>query len=437
MASDAIPVSKIFPGNRTPGFHILSRSMAILLLFYFSGYLVLAQEPCNWPCFHGPERTNRSPETGLMRSWPEEGPSLIWTAEGLGKGYSTVSFADGMIYTAGMTDRQTFIYALDLDGNPVWKKANGASWQTELPWALTYDGARSTPTCDSGMVYHLGELGRLAALSGETGDEIWSLELREVFQAEIPEYGYSESVLIEGTHLYCCPAGKEAYMVCLDKRTGELIWKNNEIPGNVGFGSLISFDMKGVHMLAGLSSNSIFCVDAATGRLLWTHPFENSRSNNIPDPIYFDGQLFATSGYGKGSILLKIQSSGGQFQVTPVWQNDLLDNQHGGVVLHHGFLYGSGDNSRGWFCIDLKSGMPLWKSGGKGSITYADGMLYCLDERGTMTLVQATPRGYMPAGSFRVPEGGTGMHWAHPVICRHRLYIRHDDKLFVYDIDGS
>jgi hypothetical protein len=81
--------------------------------------------------------------------------------------------------------------------------------------------------------------------------------------------------------------------------------------------------------------------------------------------------------------------------------------------------------------------MPLWKSGGKGSITYADGMLYCLDERGTMTLVQATPRGYMPAGSFRVPEGGTGMHWAHPVICRHRLYIRHDDKLFVYDIDGS
>ena len=437
MEPDALHASKIFPGIRTRGIHTLPWTIVILLIFYFSSYLVHAQEPCNWPCFHGPERTNRSPETGLMRSWPAEGPPLIWTAEGLGKGYSTVSFSDGMIYTSGMTDRQTFIYALDLDGNLIWKKANGESWQTELPWALTYDGARSTPTCDSGVVYHLGELGRLTALSAETGDEIWSMELREVFAAEIPEYGYSESVLIEGTHLYCCPAGKEAYVVCLDKRTGEVIWKNNEIPGNVGFSSLISFDMKGLHMLAGLSSNSIFCVDAATGRLLWTYPFENNRSNNIPDPIYFDGQLFATSGYGKGSILLKMQSSDGQFNVTPVWQSDLLDNLHGGVILHHGFLYGSGDNSRGWFCIDFKSGMPLWKSGGKGSITYADGMLYCLDERGTITLVQATPRGYMPAGSFLVPEGGTGMHWAHPVICSHRLYIRHDNKLFVYDIDGS
>jgi outer membrane protein assembly factor BamB len=362
---------------------------------------------------------------------------MIWTAEGLGKGYSTVSFYDGMIFTSGMSEHQTFVYALDLNGNLIWKKANGESWQTELPWALTYDGSRSTPTCDSGMVYHLGELGRLTALTAENGDEIWSMELREAFNAEIPEYGYAESVLIEGSHLYCCPAGTEAYMVCLDKRSGELIWRNSEITGNVGFSSLISFDMGGIHMLAGLSSNTIFCVDASTGILLWTYPFENSRSNNIPDPIYFDGQIFATSGYGRGSILLKIDSLNGQFKALPVWQTDLLDNLLGGVILHHGFLYGSGDNSRGWFCIDLNTGMPLWKSGGKGSITYADGMLYCLDERGTITLVQASPRGYVSTGSFQVPEGGKGMHWAHPVICRHRLYIRHDDKLFVYDINGE
>jgi outer membrane protein assembly factor BamB len=372
-----------------------------------------------------------------MKSWPAEGPAMVWTVEGLGKGYSTVSFSEGRIFTSGMIDRQTYVYALDLDGHMIWKKAIGQSWQTELPWALTYDGSRSTPSCDSGMVYHLGELGRLSALHSQTGDEIWSLELREVFDAEIPEYGYSESVLIEGERLYCCPAGKEAYIVCLNKKTGELVWKNNEIPGNVGFGSLISFDMEGLHMLAGLSSNTIFSVDAETGRLLWTYPFENNRSNNISDPIFSGGRIFASSGYGKGSILLDIRSSGEQFQIAPVWQTDLLDNHHGGVILHHGFLYGSGHNSRGWFCIDINTGMPLWKSGGKGSITYADGMLYCLDERGTINLVQATPRGYAASGSFRVPEGGQGMHWAHPVICRHRLYIRHDDKLFVYDIDGS
>jgi outer membrane protein assembly factor BamB len=122
--------------------------------------------------------------------------------------------------------------------------------------------------------------------------------------------------------------------------------------------------------------------------------------------------------------------------VQPVWQNDLMDNLLGGVILHNGFLYGSGDRSRGWFCIDFATGNPLWKSAGKGSITYADGMLYCLDERGTVTLVRATPQAFQPAGSFTVPESGPGMHWAHPVVCGRKLYIRHDDLLFVYDLSG-
>jgi len=399
--------------------------------------LASAQNPsCNWPCYHGPDRTNQSADTGLPKTWPEEGPPLLWKATGLGKGYSTVSFDNGFIFTSGMIDSVTYVIALDMEGNIVWKAPNGTSWQTELPWARTYDGARSTPTCDSGMVYHLGELGRLAALDQQTGDEQWSLELRDRFNAAIPEYGYAESVFIEGTRLYCCPAGKEAYIVCLDKRDGSLIWKNNEIQGDVGFSSLIRYNMDGIPMLTGLSSNHIFSVNAETGSLLWTYPFENSRSNNIPDPIFEGGNLFASSGYGKGSILLNIAVTGEEVNVKRIWQNDLLDNLLGGVILYKGFLYGSGDQSRGWFCIDFKSGNPLWKSGGKGSITFADGMLYCLDERGTMTLVNANPNAYYPAGSFRIPEGGRGMFWAHPVVCNHKLYVRHDDFLYVYDLDG-
>lgn len=406
---------------------------AILLI----ASMVEAQDPCNWPCFHGPDRTNKSVETGLLEKWPEEGPAMLWATEGLGKGYSSVSFDNGLIFTSGMVDRQTYVFALDMSGKMVWKSPNGTSWQTEMPWAKTYDGTRSTPTCDSGLVYHLSELGRLAAFDQKTGTEKWSLELREMFDAEIPEYGYAESVLIEGARLYCCPAGNQAYIVCLDKKDGSLIWKNNEIPGTVGFSSLIRYDMEGIPMLTGLSSSHIFSIHAENGDLLWTYPFENSRSNNIPDPIYHEGRLFASSGYGKGSILLDIKFNGDQVTVLPVWQNDLMDNLLGGVILHNGFIYGSGDRSRGWFCIDFNTGKPLWKSGGKGSITFADGMLYCLDERGTMTLVRATPQAFMTFGSFPIPESGPGMHWAHPVICNRKLYIRHDDFLFVYDVGGS
>jgi len=352
----------------------------------------------------------------------------------LGKGYSTVSFADGYLFTSGIMDRQTFVFAFDLDGNLAWKKPNGRSWETEMSHASAYNGARSTPTCSDGIVYHLGELGRLAAFESNSGDEMWSIELREAFDAEIPEYGYAESVFIKGDRLYCCPAGKKGYMVCLDKNSGQLIWSNKEIPGSVGFSSLITFDHGGYRQIAGLSSNCIFGVDSKTGRLIWKVDYENSRSNNVPDPIFHDGFVFASSGYGKGSILVKLNPVNSGISPETVWQTELMDNHHGGIILHEGFLYGAGHNARGWFCLDFQTGTQKWKTGGKGSLTYANHMLYCLDERGIMTLVKASPEKYETTSAFEIPDGGDGMHWAHPVVFDKRLYIRHQDKLFAYDI---
>ena len=111
-----------------------------------------------------------------------------------------------------------------------------------------------------------------------------------------------------------------------------------------------------------------------------------------------------------------------------------MDNHHGGVILYNGFLYGSGSNSKGWYCLDFLTGKQAWKAEGKGSVTFADGMLYTLDERGTMRLVKATPGKYEKTGEFKVPKGGDSMYWAHPVVCGGRLYIRHGDKLFAYNI---
>jgi len=394
------------------------------------------REECNWPCFHGPDRTNKSEETGLLEAWPDGGPPLLWEISGLGEGYSSVSFAGGYLFTAGMVEKQTHVFAFDMNGQLAWKKPNGASWETHMSHARAYTGSRSTPTYDRGRVYHLGELGRLAAFEYNTGSEVWSMELREQFDTGIPEYGYSESVLIEGDRLYCCPAGKKAYLICLDKHTGNVIWYNDEIPGNVGFNSLVTFDHGGYHQIAGLSSSCIYGVDAETGKLLWKVDYENSRDNNVTDPIYHDGHLFASSGYGKGSILLKLNVSGKKIIPETVWHTELMDNHHGGVILHEGCFYGAGHNSRGWFCLDFHTGEQLWKAQGKGSLTFADERLYCLEERGIMTLVKATPEGYEASGSFEVPGGGKGMYWAHPVVCDGKLFIRHTDKLFAYDISA-
>ena len=415
----------------------LAACLILFLILTVPGCSTVAQQECNWPCFHGADRTNKAAETGLLKKWPETGPELLFTISGLGEGYATVSIAEGYIFTSGMLEKQTYVFAFDLNGNQIWKKPNGQSWETDRSWATTYTGSRSTPTYDDGVIYHLGELGRLAAFDHKTGKEIWSMELRDVFDAEIPEYGYSESVYIDGDRLYCNPAGKKGYIVCLDKKSRKLIWANDEIREPVGNNSPIVFEYGGYRQVAGVTARSIYSVDSETGKLLWMVDYGNDRENNIADPIFHNGHVFVSSGYGKGSILLKLNVSGEKIIPETVWQTELMDNHHGGIVLHEGYLYGAGHNARGWFCLDFMTGKEIWKSNGKGSLTYADGMLYCLDERGIMKLVTATPEKYDAVSSFEVPSGGKGFHWAHPVVCGGRLYIRHTDKIFVYDIRGK
>lgn len=388
-----------------------------------------------WPSFHGSDRTNKSTETGLLREWPAEGPELLFTVSGLGEGFSSVSIADGLIFTAGTVSNQPYVFAFDLTGKQVWLTPAGDAWSTTASYASSYTGARGTPTYDDGVVYYLGEMGRLSAMEAATGKELWVRELPEEYDAPATEYGYSESVYIDGDRLYVRPAGKKGYKVCLSKSDGSLIWTNTDIPGVEGYSSPVVHDFGGFRQVIGASSVGYYGVDAATGKLLWTMDFINQHACNITDAVVSNEYVFITSGYGRGSMMFRLNVSDGQFIPEKVWEFVPLDNHHGGVILHEGYLYGSGSQSKGWFCVDFLTGEQKWRATGEeAAITYADGMIFMLSQRGTMTLIRATPEKYETGGSFKVPEGGKGMCWAHPVVCGGRLYIRHDDRLFVYDV---
>ncbi len=419
----------------------LSRSVACFVIFSCALLLSPLSPNCSeraeWPCFHGSGRTNKSAETGLLTAWPDGGPRLLWKVTGLGDGYSTVSVSGGLVFVAGKKDGRTCVFAHDLDGDRVWERTNGRAWATIMSHARSYTGARSTPTVDDGVVYHLGETGRLAAFARETGDELWAVDLTGRFDAPVPGYGYAESVLVRGGRIYCNPAGEKAFIACLDKTTGDTVWTNDDIPGEAGYSSLVPADYSGGVQLIGMSSNCVYGVDAETGKTLWTEPCEGQRSLNNTDPIHRDGHVFVASGYGRGSMLLRLDDADGRISTAKVWESELMDNHHGGVILHDGFLFGAGHNERGWFCLDFMTGGERWKERGKGSLTFADGMLYLLEERGTMKLVRAAAESYDEAGAFDVPSGGDGMYWAHPVVCGGRLYVRHDDALYAYDIAGK
>jgi len=372
-----------------------------------------------------------------LQSWPEDGPPLLWTASGIGHGYSSVAIAANRIFMAGMIDKQTYVTSLDMTGKILWQRVNGRSWEAteKQPWAVPYSGSRSTPTVDGDSVYHLSELGRLTAFDLKTGEERWHVDVVQTFQAERPKYGLSESVLIHGDSLFCCPGGAGGYVVALDKQSGRTRWTNTSIRDPIGYCSPVVADIDGVEQVITMSAKRVFAFAPDSGRLLWDYAFGNAQGNSATDVVVSNGLVYASSGYGAGSISLRPKRQpDGRFTVEEVWKSKVLDNHHGGVLLLDGRLYGAGHEAQGWFCLDFRTGSELWQTDGKGSLTYADGMLYCLNERGTMSLVKATPKNWDEVSSFRLPRGGSGLYWAHPVVCSGRLYVRHSERLFAYDI---
>jgi outer membrane protein assembly factor BamB len=408
--------------------------LIFLLLIIMPFSRLASQKSGEWPCFHGIDRTNLSDETGLLKAWDEKGPALLFTISGLGEGYSSTAIAGGLIYTAGSNGNQSFLYAFDLKGKPVWKKPNGPAWSVKVSWASSYNGPRSTPTIDNGVVYHLSEAGWLTAFRARTGEVIWSRDLPKDFNAKIPMYGYAESVLIDGDNLYVRTGSEKAYQACLSKRTGQTIWTSGEIPGGYAYSSMIIEDFGGFRQIIGVTNTCYYSVDARTGKLLWKTDFINQYEINCSDAIVFNDYVFLTSGEGKGCMLIRLKKAGSGITTEKVWETRLMDNYHGGVILYNGYLYGSGSQARDWYCLDFLTGRQMWKTNGSGSLTYADGMVYLYDEKGNMKLVKASPEKFEKTGEFKVPAGGAGPYWAHPVVCGGRLYLRHNDKIFVYEI---
>jgi outer membrane protein assembly factor BamB len=187
-------------------------------------------------------------------------------------------------------------------------------------------------------------------------------------------------------------------------------------------------------MILKMTSRAAIGVNADTGDLLWRFPHKSPWDENIFTPIFHDGHVFITS-RSTGSVMLQVNVAGDKASVQQVWRSRDLDNHHGGVVLLEGCLYGSCMAHR-WVCLEWKTGRTMYTASGvgRGSLTYADGLLYTLGENLKMGLVEPTPAGHDLISEFRIPQGGKGPSWAHPVVCGGRLYIRHSDFLYAYDV---
>ena len=385
-----------------------------------------------WPRFHGPKSDNISTETDLLKKWPDGGPKLLWTSKGIGDGFGCPSIAAGLIFTSGNVNDKTTITAMDLDGHVQWQVPAREAWTGSHP------GARGTPTISGDRLYHESPLGQVLCLDAKTGTEIWSVNILKEFDAANIKYALAESVLVDGDRVICCPGGKAASVVALDKNTGKTVWTTKSTGELANYATPVLIEYRGLRIVLTMNQKGLIGVNADNGALLFRHPFGTRHDVNATSPIFHDGQIFITSGYGAGSEMVKLIVDGKKASVEPVWQSKELDNHHGGVVLLDGYLYGAAHQRNGgrWICLVWNDGAKEYaeKGVGKGSLTCADGMLYCWSEKGQVGLVPATPTKYGPVSQFTVAKGGDNPTWAHPVVCGGRLYLRHGDVLHAYDI---
>lgn len=409
--------------------------------FFLSAFILFelvlvgsAQTVSEW---RGIGRTGVYNETGLLKKWSEKGPELIWSVKGLPKGYSSVAIGKNMLYLTGTKDSMEVLTAFDMKGNKLWETAYGRAWTASFP------ESRCTPTINDNRIYVTTGKLDAACIDATSGKLLWTVKVNDKFEGVCGPWGNAESPLVINDKVFITPGGFKTSMVALDKLSGKTVWASESLKDSSTYVSPLAIERNGKQFIIGQTQKRIFGISPDDGKILWK--FDYGALAGLPDhdniqintPLYHDGAIFSSNGYGHFNVMLDLSADG--TSVKQRWSEDVMDTHIGGYVLVNGYIFGSNwqNNARGkWVCLDWNTGKVMYETEwiNKGPIICADGMLYCYEEKsGNIALVKPNPEKFEVVSSFKVPFG-SGPHWAHPVINKGILYVRHGDALMAFNI---
>ena len=360
-----------------------------------------------WPHWRGPNYDGISKET----AWDPAAVTakkVAWEAQ-VGAGYSTVAVSNGKVYTAGNFDKITdAVTCLDAaSGKQVWRH------EYPEPLAPKYysGGCSGTPTVADGKVYFASKSGKVFCLNADTGKVVWKKE----FGFKVPTWGFSSSALIHGKAAIF-NAGQAG--VAYDKETGAVLWTSAD--SECGYATPVPYEQNGKKCLALFAKDTLTAVNADTGKMLWSYPWQTEHDINASDPIILGSQAFITSGYGHGCAVIDFSGA----EPKKVWENKNMCSQISGPVLIGGYLYGFDDKRL--ICLDWKTGEAKWneKSPKKGALMAAGDKLIVIGESGRLAIAEATPTAYKEIAAAQVVSGHC---WAMPILADGRIYVRDAD----------
>jgi len=408
---------------------LLQRVLPALMWCLAGGLLAATAQANDWPRYQGVKFDGISTETDWDSDWSDGKPAIAWT-KNVGRGANCVVVIDGKLITSGFADGQNTVYVLDAKtGEEIWTH----SYRTrgDNGFGRTYPGgAQGTPTVEGDRVYVVGQYGTLLCLDIARKQVVWQRDLKKDFGGKHGNWGYAFSPLVVDDLLIIDVGGSKASTVALDKNTGRVKWAAGS--DKVGYSSPVIHEIAGRDTLLIHKADALVALSPTNGKEYWRYRWPAQYGISAPLPIVSGDFVFLTTGYNKGSALLKVSRSG----VQRVYQQRELSAQMASPILYDKHIYVvTGNNDRGDLaCFEFATGKEKWRDGtfGAGSIKIAGDKLIALSEKGELRVGPASPEGFRPTGKMQVLSGRC---WVAPVLSHGRIYCKNNEgKLVCLDV---
>jgi outer membrane protein assembly factor BamB len=452
-----------------PDFQVLRMIVVASVAAVCSGGMLGKPLPAeDWPHWFGPTHDAVWHEEGIIESFPAEGPKVLWRAP-VNKGYSGPSVAAGKVFLSdriagdvqnrkqgqGLPGVERYLCFDASTGKPLWTREYNVDYRISYP-----EGPRTTPTVDGDRVYYLGAMGHLACLKVETGETIWEMQLTEKYQTRPPVWGFSVHPRVDGDRLICVVGGEGSAVVCLNKMTGEEIWKS-QTAEEVGYAPPVIVEKDGVRQLIYWHDTGLVGLNPETGEALWTHEFPKVPPQRpvvcIVTPRVHDDLLLVSDFYN-GSLLLKLDFK--KPGVREVWSSTPGDQEHrndlnvlmGTVVIHKDHIYGIAGEGE-MRCVSLLDQSLVWRnlapSSAKRDALFATSFFvrngnrfFQLNDQGFLKICKLSPKGFeeISSASILKPTSfarGRDVVWSHPAFASRCMFARNDEELICFDLAAT
>jgi len=402
------------------------------------------QSSASWLQWGGPTRNFVSDSKGLASTWPAGGPKKLWS-RALGEGHSSIAVENGRLYTlyreinrsAQGTNHEEVVAAFEAaTGKTIWEfKYPASTAGIDFTQGL---GPHSTPLIVGNRIYTTSSRSELFALDKASGKRIWSHDMIAEYRAVPAGRGYTCSPIFHNGLVIVTMGGPDQAVAAFDAQTGKLAWKGGYFVWAPA--SPILIDVDGQTQLVVFGGDVITGMDAANGRVLWSHPHKTDWGLNISTPVWSAGDhlLFVSSAYGTGSRALELRQKDGKTAVVEKWVSRRMRVHIGTVIRIGDYVYGSsGDFGPAVIsAVDMKTGAIAWqdRSFSRAQMLYADGKLVVLDEDGTLGLATVSPHGLTVLARANVL---TNLAWTPPTLVGTSLYVRDRKTMAAFDLGGT